>query len=251
MRKESYDRRGFVYGNFQHPFFFEANYQRGKLDGRYLYHSFYYGFSTCEFYSAGKPIGTWRYSTIKGFEYVGDTSSKRQLVIFPFLNKDFYEGELNIWRESITLSSGVYNQHIDDKTDYKQIRLINCNSLSFENDIKKRFYSFDEQTALINTFKKKARRENALFANSSTALDDGSVFKGLVIGDFVTCHRNDLLKLIVRPPRSFNVSVFNFTLLRRNSVGVPRLFRGTQIQGKKTGLCEVVMQDDSSYVGFF
>ena len=97
LRKNSYENQGFVYSNYLHPFYYETNCKKGKFNGRYMYHSFYYGFETEEYYKEGKEFGSWKYKTVKGYEYIGDTATKRQKVFFPFLNKDFFTGDMSIW----------------------------------------------------------------------------------------------------------------------------------------------------------
>ena len=110
-----YDGKGFFYSNYQHPFYFECNYSKQKYNGRYVYHSCYYGFQTEEHYLRGKEKGVWKYKTVRGYEYIGDTATKKQVVKFPFLNDDVYEGDLKIWACNIKLVSGRYSMNIRDK----------------------------------------------------------------------------------------------------------------------------------------
>lgn len=46
--------------------------------------------------------------TAKGYEYIADTSTKKQEIFFPYLNNDKYEGEIKIWCGQILLVSGYY-----------------------------------------------------------------------------------------------------------------------------------------------
>lgn len=77
LYKHHYDSKGFFYSNFQHPFYFESNYRNKKFNGRYIYHSIYYGFETEEHYINGKEKGVWKYKTDRGYEYSGDTATKK------------------------------------------------------------------------------------------------------------------------------------------------------------------------------
>ena len=44
--KGNYDSKGFLYSNYNHPFYFECNYRKKKFHGRFVYHSIFYGFET-------------------------------------------------------------------------------------------------------------------------------------------------------------------------------------------------------------
>ena len=249
--KETYDRQGFVYGNFRHPFFFEGNYNRGKFDGRYVYHSFAHGFATEEMYTRGKDEGTWKYRTVRGYEYSADTATKRQIVRFPFLSKDFYEGELSIWCDQITLVSGTYYLFEKERQAHKQIRIIDCENITANKDVRRRFNSFEDMTALIDKARASHRRANCRGSALPLALEDGSLFRGAVVRDFVTCHKADLATLTQRIVRRSVKALSSFCILDGISALSPKLFRGTLLSGLKTGYCEVVWTDDSSYRGFF
>lgn len=261
LRNGNYDQKGFVYGNFLHPFYFECNFRNGKYNGRYFYNSLYYGFSTQEFYIKGKEVGTWRYQTSKGYEYIADTSSKNQIVKFPFLNNDFYEGEINMWCEKIMLVLGIYNMWEEEKELYKQIRVINCDSITTQKDIRKKFFSYDRITDLIAKKKREFKRNNFSSENAVHFLEDGSVFRGHVIGDYLTCHRKDLLRLLhmrnFKATRSLVLqplnNIFNMADYRIDGFNVnsARFFRGTIVDGKKTGFCHIVNFRGDEFKGFY
>ena len=263
LRKGNYDKKGFVYGNSMNPFYFESNYQSGRFHGRYVYTSLYHGFSTEEYYVKGKEIGTWRYRTSKGYEYVGDTSSKKQLVRFPFLNKDYYEGDLNIWCENITLSAGTYHMFEAEKAEFKQIRVINCDSITTQKDVKKNYNSFDQVYDLIEKAVKEGKRATFGSEGGVFFYDDGSSFKGHIIGNFVVCHKNDLPKFFSQRKagaahNKWDLKHFPGYYLNRvdSSLAVEstdslKFFRGTIVEGKKVGYCHLINQQDNEYRGFY
>ena len=264
LRKGNYDKKGFVYGNFRHPFYFESNVSGNRFHGRYIYTSLYYGFSTEEYYSKGKEVGTWRYMTSKGYEYIGDTSTKRQIVRFPFLNKDHYEGELNIWCENITLVSGAYYMHDDEQNpnNVKLIRVLNCDSITAKRDIQKRMNSFDVVNDLIDKASREYRRRHLETENGVYYLDDGSIFKGHIINSYVCCHKIDLPRLFVSKRSGLSrglalqtignyYSTQNDSSLEDANVNSLKMFKGTIIDGMKTGFCEVVARNNNEYRGFY
>lgn len=264
LRKGNYDKKGFVYGNLHHPFYFESNVSGNRFHGRYIYTSLYYGFSTEEYYLKGKEIGTWRYMTSKGYEYIGDTSTKRQIVRFPFLNKDHYEGELNIWCENITLVSGAYYMHDDEQNpnNVKLIRILNCDSITTKRDIQKRMNSFDVVFDLIEKASRESRRRHLETENGLYYLDDGSIFKGHIINSYIICHKNDLPKLFVSKRSGHSrglalqsignyYSAQNDPSLEDTNVNSLKLFKGTIIDGMKTGFCQVVARNNNEYRGFY
>lgn len=260
LRKHNYDQKGFVYGNFMHPFYFECNMKNGKYNGRYFYNSLFYGFSTHEFYSKGKEIGTWRYMTSKGYEYVADTSTKNQIVKFPFLNRDHYEGEINMWCEKILLVLGIYNMWEEDNGTYKQIRVINCDSITTQRDIRKRIFTFDKTSDLIMKKRKDFKRNTFSNECGTYYLEDGASFKGHVINDYVHCHRKDLLRLMnfgQRDNKNFPIQridcFFNAFNLRSDKFNInnAKFFRGTLINGNKTGYCHVVSRKGDEFRGFY
>jgi hypothetical protein len=264
LRKGNYDKKGFVYGNFRHPFYFESNISSNRFHGRYIYTSLYYGFSTEEYYLKGKEIGTWRYMTSKGYEYIGDTSTKRQIVRFPFLNKDHYEGELNIWCENITLVSGAYYMHDDEQNpnSVKLIRVLNCDSITTKRDIQKRMNSFDVVYDLVEKATREYRRRHLETDNGIYYLDDGSIFKGHIINSYITCHKNDLTKLYIgkrtgQPASPTLQSIGNYFSTQNDpsqedlNVNSLKLFKGTIIDGMKTGFCQVVAKNNNEYRGFY
>ena len=262
LYKGSYDKQGFVYGNYMHPFYFECNYENRKYNGKYFYQSFYYGFSTEEFYARGKEIGTWRYQTVTGYEYIGDTSTKKQIVRFPYVNKDYYEGELKIWCDRITLISGIYYMYEKERSDFKQIRVINCTNISKHKDIVKRFNNFDEVSDIIAERREKLKRE-FLLSKSGCVLQygDGIRYQGQVINDYITCHKNDLSDLLAgrQKPAHKRRSIERFGgYYARESSAVPdrvnldvvRLFKGVLLDGREHGYCQILYKDSSAYNGF-
>lgn len=261
LRRGNYDGKGYVYGNFMHPFYFECNLKNGKYNGRYLYTSLYYGFSTQEHYAAGKEIGTWRYMTSKGYEYVADTSTKKQVVRFPFLNRDYYEGEINMWCENILLVLGIYYQWEEGDENHRQIRVINCDSITTWRNIRKKAYGFDKVSEIIARKSKEFKRANCSGESGVCLLEDGSVYRGQLVGDYVVCHRKDLVRLIdnkrvgssralaIPPP----VSLFANTGSSPDSFSVTsaQFFRGTVVNGAKTGFCHVINARGDEFRGFY
>ena len=260
--KGNFDKKGFFYSNYLHPFYFESNYRKKKYHGRYLYHSFFYGFETEEFYFKGQEKGIWRYKTIKGYEYIGDTSSKKQIVRFPFLNKDYYEGDLSIWCDKIVFISGIYNMFQKDKNDYKQIRVINCEDITGNKDVKDKFNDFDYLLSVIKN--RKAKIFDSHFSNDSGIrlyLDDGSYFIGHVINGFVHCPVKDFSKYFFsnfHQKNCLNFEYFDnyflksFKMKKKEEVlqGI-KMFKGTINANKKEGFCEVVYNNDNLFKGFF
>lgn len=261
LRRGGYDGRGFVYGNFMHPFYFECNVKHGKYNGRYLYNSLFYGFSTQEFYQGGKEVGTWRYVTSKGYEYVADTSTKNQIVRFPFLNRDYYEGEINMWCEKIVLVLGIYYQWEEGQEGHKQIRVINCDSITSWRNIRQRSFSFDQVSELIARKSKEFRRANLAGESGVCLLEDGTVYRGAVIADYVVCHRKDLVKLIdskrPAPTRALAVPPAQVLFSNRGfnpdgfSAASAQFFRGTLVNGAKSGFCHVINARGDEFRGFF
>lgn len=263
LYKGSYDKQGFVYGNYLHPFYFECNYERRRYHGKYYYQSFYYGFSTEEFYSRGKEVGTWKYQTVSGYEYVGETSTKRQIVRFPYVNSDYYEGELKIWCDQITLISGIYYMFEKEREDYKQIRVINCLNISKHKDVVKRYNSFDEVTEIIAEKRMKYKRE--FLASKSGKIHyygDGTRYQGHVLNDYITCHKNDLFDLLINKVPTIrryslqDMSSYFFKITKpldtsRANLDVIKMFRGMILDGREHGYCQVVYKDSSAYNGFF
>jgi hypothetical protein len=263
----NYDKKGFIYGNYRHPFYFESNISKSRFHGRYIYTSLYYGFCTEEYYSKGKEVGTWRYRTSKGYEYIGDTSTKRQIVRFPFLNNDHYEGELSIWCENITLVSGAYymNNASPDSPQQdqnKMIRVINCDSITTQKDIVKRMHSFDVVCDIIEQMRHEYKRNNFCNENGLCYFDDGSVYKGHIINNYLNCHKNDFLRLTTgkrsMAPRKFEIktlgNIYNnsyMPLVEDVNVNSLKLFKGTMIDGMKTGFCETITRSDTTYKGFY
>ena len=262
--KTSYDKQGFVYGNFMHPFYFECNYEARKYNGKYYYHSFYYGFSTEEYYSKGKEVGTWKYQTVSGYEYVGDTSSKKQIVRFPYMNKDYYEGELKIWCDKITLISGIYYMFEKERNDYKQIRVINCANINKHKDVVKRFNTFEEVAEILNEKRTKYKRE--FLSTKSVAVHEygeGTKYYGHIINDYITCHKNDLFDLLMLKikPNKYRYNIedlehyfLNFTAspeLPKINLNLVKIFRGMLLDGREHGYCQIVYNDESAYNGFF
>lgn len=265
LSKGNYDRKGYVYGNYQHPFYLECNYNREKNHGRYLYHSFYYGFNTEENYKDGKEIGTWRYCTVKGYEYIGETSTKKQIVRFPFLNNDYYEGEVSIWTDQITLVSGVYNMLIsEEETEYKQIRVINCKDILKQKEIVKRYNNFEEIDRLIKI--RKSLWKRAFFrqpVGRRFFFENGTQFYGHIVNDYLICHKNDFLELYLRDRlfssncKSISTMASYYTrksltshknLIDPNTI---KVFKGTLIDGQKQGYCHVEYKNNSVFRGFF
>lgn len=261
LRRGNYDGKGYVYGNFMHPFYFECNFKNGKYNGRYLYTSLYYGFSTQEHYAGGKEVGTWRYITSKGYEYVADTSTKKQVVRFPFLNRDYYEGEINMWCENIVLVLGIYYQWEEGDENHRQIRVINCDSITTWRNIRKKAYGFDKVSEIIARKAKDFKRANCSGESGVCLLEDGSVYRGQVVGDYVTCHRKDLVRLIdskrlgsarvleIPPP----ISLYANQASNPDSFNVvsAQFFRGTLINGAKTGFCHVINARGDEFRGFY
>lgn len=261
LRRGNYDGKGYVYGNFMHPFYFECNFKNGKYNGRYLYTSLYYGFSTQEHYAGGKEVGTWRYMTSKGYEYVADTSTKKQVVRFPFLNRDYYEGEINMWCENIVLVLGIYYQWEEGDENHRQIRVINCDSITTWRNIRKKAYGFDKVSEIIARKAKDFKRANCSGESGVCLLEDGSVYRGQVVGDYVTCHRKDLVRLIdskrlgsarvleIPPP----ISLYANQASNPDSFNVvsAQFFRGTLINGAKTGFCHVINARGDEFRGFY
>lgn len=263
LHKGHYDKQGFVYGNYMHPFYFECNYEQRKYNGKYFYMSFFYGFSTEEFYSRGKEIGTWRYQTVTGYEYIGDTSTKKQIVRFPFVNKDYYEGELKIWCDRITLISGIYHMYEREKNEFKQIRVINCANISKHKDVVKRFNNFDEVAELIVERRQKQKREFLLSRSGAVhQYGDGARYTGQVLNDYIICHKNDLFELLTNKHRPASrrrgledqASYFSrpVPLAAPDAINLDlvKMFRGMLLDGREHGYCQIVYKDSSAYNGF-
>ena len=89
---------GFTVVNREHKMFMQNQYNdKGKMHGRQVFDYLYWGFRTEEYYTDGKPCGIWRYKTCKGYEYIYEVGAQKQIVRFPFLTKDYYKGEVEIW----------------------------------------------------------------------------------------------------------------------------------------------------------
>lgn len=260
LKRGNYDQQGFVYGNFRHPFYFECNMKHGRYNGRYLYNSLFYGFSTLEHYINGKEVGTWRYLTSRGYEYAADTSTKHQVVYFPFLSKDFYEGEIEMWCEKIVLVLGIYYQYQEDGT-FKQIRVINCDNITSWRNIRNRAYPFDRVSELMIKRQKELRRGHLGTESGVCILEDGSIYRGTVIGDIVVCHRKDLHRMIDQlrrlSPRSLSItlpiSYYSNRQVSHDGFNVvsSQFFRGTILKGQKTGFCHIINFRGDEFRGFF
>lgn len=264
LRNGNYHKQGFTYGNYLHPFYSESNYKRQKFHGRYKYNSVFYGFSTEEFYNEGKAIGNWTYQTSKGYEYVADTSTKKHFVRFPFLNKDYYEGEINMWCHNIVLVSGTYHLFQEELKTYKLIRVINCNSITTQKDIRKRYNCFADVNVLIERTREESKRVFLSSESLGHFLDDGSTFKGQVLNNYIQCHRNDFVKLMnlkqQRSPPILSIEscgrLFFRKRLRKSSADEQpleslRFFKGVLIKGSKNGFCHFVDNAGSEFKGFY
>jgi hypothetical protein len=261
LKRGNYDQKGFVYGNIRHPFYYECNYKHGKNNGRYLYNSLFYGFSTLEFFVNGKEVGTWRYMTSRGYEYTADTSTKNQAVSFPFLNKDYYEGEIDMWCHKIVLTLGIYFQLEDPANTYKQIRVINCDNITAWKNIRQRSYAFDKVSELITRRHRDMKRSHFSSEAGVCLLEDGTIFRGAVVGDYIVCHRKDLVKMMdqrclglpgsisIQPPVNYYTNpYFNPDAF---SVSSAQFFRGTILNGQKTGFCHVINAKGDEFRGFY
>lgn len=261
LKRGNYDQKGFVYGNFMHPFYFECNLKHGKYNGRYLYNSLFYGFSTQEHYVGGKEVGTWRYLTSRGYEYVADTSTKNQVVRFPFLSKDYYEGEINMWCEKIVLVLGIYFQLEEEDGAFKQIRVINCDNITSWRNIRNRAFPFDRVSDLIAKRQREMRRAHFSTESGVCILEDGTLFRGTVIGDFVVCHRKDLHRMMDQRRLSFprtlslTLPLAYYSNQRFSpegfSVASSQFFRGTILNGQKTGFCHIINARGDEFRGFY
>lgn len=262
LHKGNFDKKGFFYSNYLHPFYFEANYRKKKYHGRYLYHSIYYGFETEEFYSKGKEKGIWKYKTVRGYEYIGDTSSKKQIVRFPYLNKDYYEGDLSIWCDKIVFLSGVYNMFEIDKKEYKQIRVINCEDITGNRDVKDKFNGFDLILKILRKNKRKIKEVNlGGESGKKIFMNDGSFFSGNLLRGFVFCPVKDFKKFFYdkKEKNFYCIEKFDnyfFNLCLRNQKNEKVLngikkFKGIINQNKKEGFCEVLYNNNNFYKGFF
>lgn len=262
LLKGNFDKKGFCYSNYLHPFYFEANYRKKKYHGRYLYHSFYYGFETEEFYFKGKEKGIWKYKTCRGYEYIGDTSSKKQIVRFPYLNKDYYEGDLSIWCDRIVFISGVYNMFQSNKNNYKQIRVINCEDITNNRDVKDKFNDFNLIIRILRKNKKKIKEINFGGENGERIyMNDGSYFTGNILRGYVFCPIKDFKKYFYTKKEKtfFQVEKFDnyflnifFKNQKREKVlsGIKK-FKGIIQENKKEGFCEVLYNNNNFYKGFF
>lgn len=271
------DGFGMTIINGTHRMFVESNYAKNKMHGRQVFDYVYWGFRTEEYYQAGKPVGVWRYKTGKGYEYVYDVESKRQVVRFPYLNKDYYKGEVDIWGGQVKLTNGAYYVYPEPNSNQpKAIRVLNCEDVLKIKEIRKNFFAFEEALKVIRHKHRQEKKLACSSGNEVCVLDQNCFFKGNILDGLVTVPKERLAEcLYSREGGSFfdklkqqmrvsglvdeHLGVsnapqnFNYSNPPKTSPFWEKVerFSGHWVEGHLEGFCKVLMRDQTFFSGFF
>lgn len=245
---------GFILSSYPHyESFHNLN---GKLNGKYICNYISGGYCYEGVYESGKRVGKWKYQTVKGFFFEGDPTFKKGTVTFPFLNEDYFIGEVEIKFHSITFKNGVYNyKSIDGK--YSQIQIKDFKTID-NSDIKvSKVFKFEQVLAKLE-HSKLVPEKPVLNGEHTYHYSDGSVFKGNFVYDFIYVHKDDLPRCYKPAVHSNSNAVFNSTIedvytfssTNLNSVKEKK-FKGALIEGLKDGYCEIEYNDGTIFKGNF
>jgi hypothetical protein len=205
IREKEINGHAIVYSSF--PLYEEVCYINGKYDGRYVCNYTFGGYSYEGLYKTGQRTGKWKYMTVKGSEFEGDANFKNGTVRFPFLNDDYFQGNVEIHFMNMTLLNGNYN-FCDALGKFHQLHVHNIRTLGDIPEVKARKFN-------LETLKSKLRSsrisptEPVLNGYDQYLYPDGSVFKGNFKHDFIYIHKKDLQSCYFLPKQN-RLTISNF-----------------------------------------
>lgn len=245
---------GFLFSSYPH---YESYHNlNGKLHGKYVCNYISGGYCYEGTYDHGKRSGKWKYHTVRGYFFEGDQDFKNGTITFPFMNEDYFTGEVEIKFQNITFKNGVYNCK-DSHNKFHQIHVKDYKTLGdMEIKIGKAF-NYDQVAAKLAHSRLTPERP-ILHGENTYHYPDGSHYKGNFVFDFVYVHKDDLPKCYKKTndksiSRTSSVSVqdvFKFSNIH-SEIGGEKKFKGTLIDGLKDGYCEVEYTNGSSFKGYF
>lgn len=275
--KGSPEGLGFTFINGEHKMLVSNQYLNGKMHGRQVFDYLYWGFRTEEYYAEGKPCGIWRYKTVHGYEYVYDVGNGRQLVRFPFLTKDYYKGDVEIWCDNIKLTNGVYYIYPrNGEKEPKAVRVLNCEDFLKMKDVRKNFFVFEEAIKVIQHKTKQERQILTRLSSDLFVLDPTCYFRGHIKDGMIVCPQENLRECLFSRKGSKFFDNVQANLLNETRGRLPLnesvdhdpkqafsyvnpgssfwtnicSFSGNWVEGHPVGFCKMVFKDQSFYSGF-
>ena len=256
----------------------QNQYSKGKMHGRQVFEYLYWGFRTEEYYSEGKPCGIWRYKTVHGYEYVYDVGNGRQLVRFPFLTKDYYKGDVEIWCDRVKLTNGVYYVYPrNGEKQAKAIRVINCEDFLKIKDVRKNFFVYEEAIKVIRHKAKQEKHTLTRLSSDLFVLDPSCYFRGHIIDGMIVCPQENLKECLFSRKGSKFFENLQVNLLNETRGRLPlnetvdhdpkkqsftyqnpnssfwknvKSFSGNWVDGYPKGFCKMLFKDETFYSGY-
>jgi hypothetical protein len=263
IKEKEINNKGIIYSSFPH--YEEAFYSAGKLNGSFICNYIHGGYCYEGNFKNGQRVGKWKYQTSKGLFYEGEANLKSGKVSFPYLNDDFFTGDVDIQFHNITLLNGVYNVldlsgklislNIQPGTDLQKIPEIKDRRPN-QKSVLKRFQS----SKIVVT-------EPILNGVHKYNYPDGSYFRGNFNYDFIYIHKKDLLDSFFTSNSPKKLSHHTTTLviqnvfcyLQRKSFvsdiefpdGRSKLIMGNHLNSKTIGFGNIISNDLKILKGLF
>lgn len=195
IKEKEINGHAIVYSSF--PLYEDVCYINGKYDGRYICNYTFGGYTYEGLYNAGQRTGKWKYMTVKGYEFEGDHNFKTGTVRFPFLNDDYFQGNVDTHFMNMTLLNGNYN-FCDSSGKFHQIHVHNIKSISEVPEVKSRKNDLEAMKLRVKN-SRISPTEPVLNGFDVYVYPDGSVFKGNFKHDFIYIHKKDLQSCYFHP----------------------------------------------------
>lgn len=245
--------QGFIFSSYPHYESFRN--LNGKLHGKYLCNYISGGYCYEGTYDHDKRVGKWKYQTVRGYFFEGDQDFKNGTVTFPFMNEDYFTGEVEIKFQNITFKNGVYNYR-DSTGKYHQIHVRDLRVVDdLEIKIGKSF-NFDQVSARLENSKLSPEKP-VLNGEHTYHYPDGSVYCGNFAFDFIYVHKDDLPKCFKKAQENSKFNPYNISMQdlyrysNKNSGPHEKKFKGMLNDGLKDGYCEIEYSDGSVFKGYF
>lgn len=229
IKEKEINGHAILYSSF--PLYEDVCYINGKYDGRYICNYTFGGYSYEGLYQAGQKTGKWKYTTVKGYEFEGDFNFKNGTVRFPFLNDDYFQGNVETHFMNMTLLNGNYN-FCDEQGKFRQIHVHNIKNINEIPEVKARKFNLESMKAKIKSSKVNPV-EPVLNGFDVYVYPDGSFFKGNFKHDFIYIHKKDLQSCYFLPRQNqVSMSMFlkNLGISKNYSFGYPDRNRSIRVK---------------------
>lgn len=250
-RKEGF---GFLFSSYPHYETF--NNLNGKLHGKYNCNYISGGYCYEGNYEHGKRVGKWKYQTVKGYLFEGDADFKNGTVTFPYMNEDYFTGEVEIKFQNIIFRNGTYN-YKESSGKYHQIHVKDLKTVGELEIQTAKAFDFSQVCSKLENSKISVQRP-ILNGEHTYCYPDGSVYIGNFVFDFIYVHKDDLPRCYSKGRNSDGIQIRKMDIkdaYRYSNMIEPSAleikFHGALIRGLKEGNCEIEYSDGSMFKGNF